>query len=307
MLKRARTLEFLTKGFFHFLKTTLALIAFTTLIGCQSDKKITRFLLAEKFWNKGEYSAAVTEFDKVVRLDPQGKTGKDALYRAATTEVYFLSRFTSAVERFERLTAMAANPTEAWEFQKWIATVYFDFMHDYSKAETQLRKLLDSSPPTKEEKLELDWKLGKSLFFEQKFPESYEVFDRIFKTEYAPSEMKSKALFEKAMTLLTEGDPPLSEPVLKPMKGAKGAKGKSQSKFQKAIDLFEEYKKLTGLKSYDRAEADFWIGHCYEELEKLDLAVDYYQKVLTTHRSPVLVQLRIQRVLERKNQKAGQK
>lgn len=272
--------------------------------GCQSDKKITRFLLAEKFWNKGEYAAAVTEFDKVVRLDPLGKTGKDALFRAATTEVYFLSRFTSAVERFERLTALASSPAEAWEFQKWISTVYFEFLRDYAKSEEQFKKLLDSNPPSKQEVVDLNWKLGKSLFFEQKFTEAFEVFDSIVKMPSVPSETKSNAHFEKAMVLITEGDSPQSEVVTKV---TKSSKNKNLSKFQKAIELLEEYRKFPGIKSYDRAEAEFWIGHSYEELEKIDLAIDYFQKVLTTHRSSILVQLRIQRVLERKNQKAGQK
>lgn len=286
-------------------KTKAVLALFVLLLGsCQSDKKITRFLLAEKFWNKGEYAAAVTEFDKVVRLDPLGKTGKEALFRAATTEVYFLSRFTSAVERFERLSASAANPGEAWEFQKWIATIYFDFMRDYEKAELQLRKLLESNPLSSQETIELHWKLGKALFFEQKFPEAFEAYDQLIKMNGVSQEMKTKAVFEKAMILLTEGDATHEEVTVKPVKGPKG---KNQSKFLKAVDILEEYKKLPNVKGFDQAEADFWIGHCYEELEKLDQAVDYYQKVLTTHRSPVLVQLRIQRVLERKNQKAGQK
>ena len=81
------------------------------------------YILAEKLWANGKYQAAVNEFDKVIKKDPKGKLGLQALFRSAMTQTVFLSRHMEAMEKFKTYSDLSGDTEVSWSAQRQIGEI----------------------------------------------------------------------------------------------------------------------------------------------------------------------------------------
>src|SRR3954466_2048116 len=86
------------KSYFIVILVLLALSGF--LSACSGNSSRNHYLLAEKLWTDKNYLAAVSEFERVTAKDPNGRLGRQALYRAASTQMLFLSEYHEALKKF---------------------------------------------------------------------------------------------------------------------------------------------------------------------------------------------------------------
>src|SRR5437868_649212 len=98
---------------------------------CTLESNEKHFILAEKFWEKGDYAAAVSEFEKVIKRDKAGRLGAQALFRAAMTQTLFLSEHSQAVEKLRIYVESVGDTPNSWQAQKQIGEIYYSQVKDY--------------------------------------------------------------------------------------------------------------------------------------------------------------------------------
>jgi tetratricopeptide (TPR) repeat protein len=102
----------------------LALVFFV-LSSCTSQNPRDRFLLAERLWQEKNYSAAVTEYEKVVQKDPSSDLGIEAAFRAATTQTLFLNEHLGALKKLNRIVEVSRDHRLAHPAYKLIGEILF--------------------------------------------------------------------------------------------------------------------------------------------------------------------------------------
>ena len=257
---------------------TLAFVAATLLASCTAQTAKNQYLLAEKLWLDGKYAAAVNEFEKVNLKDPQGPLGFQALSRAATTQMLYLSQYNDAVKKFNRIVDLRRDAPSAWEAQKQIGEIYFSKTDQYEQAATLYKKLVLSRPEAPEVP-EFLFRIAKSNFYLWKFDDSIAGFKTLIKS-YPSSSWSEKASYEVGVNYFTRG-------------------GKS---FQEAIDAFNVF-----IRTYPSSslivQARFEIASCLEEMDQLDAAYHDYELLKPIYPSPNVIDVKLSRIRERKTQR----
>lgn len=250
----------------------------TLFQGCSSKTSTKHYVLAEKLWQEGRYAAAVTEYEKVTRLDPGGKLGLQAVFRAAMTQMLFTSQYNEAIEKFQ-LYIKAAEPSQnVFEAKKQIAEIYFSKLQDYEQTVKQIKYIEKTETLSVHEAVEFSFKTAKCFFYLKKFDFAIQELNNLI-SNYKSSPIEERALFEKAQTLTT------------------WASQKSEM-FVKAHDVLNEFMRRYP-KSDNFIEAQFLKASAFEEQEKLDQALEIYESIKETYSSPKVILIKLTRIQER--------
>ncbi len=258
------------------------LIAALSLAGCSSNRAKNRYILAEKLWNEGNYLASVREFEEVITKDPHGKLGLQALYRAATTQVYFLSQYDEGLRKLRAYTELTTDAETGWQAQKLIGEILFSKLEHYDAALQQYQKLIQMNPVAPEVP-EFLYRQGKSHFFLSRFPQSIEVFKKIM-AQYSGTEWAEKASYQIGMVHMTR---------------AGRNEAAAHDLYAQALAAFRAF-----IKQYPKSplisEARFGIASCYEEMDQLDPALELYQELRKDYPSPAVIEVKLARIQQRK-------
>ena len=166
-------------------------------VACSVDSAKNHYVLGEKLWSDRKYSAAVSEFEKVIAKDPRGKLGMQATYRAGMTQYLFLGEYGNAVRKFRSYAEISTDPVSVWNSQLQIGEILFSGADQYDQAVLHYKSLLKQKPEAAEAP-EFLFRIGKSQFFLFQFSEAIETFQDLIK-KYASSNLPSAALWvEKA-------------------------------------------------------------------------------------------------------------
>ncbi len=264
----------------------IALVMFLT--SCSLNTAKNKYVLAEKLWNDGKYEAAVSEFEKVVGKDPSGPLGKQALYRAAMTQAFFLSQYSDAIRKFKLFLQVEGDTDQAWEAQKQIGLLFFEKLEQYDQAILHYRNLIKLKPDSAEN-AEFLYRIGKSFFFRSQFLEAISTYLDLVK-RYPKSELAELAAYEIGVTYYTQGE---QNP------GDKVPGGKS---YKDAIEAFQKF-----IKQYPNSnkipEARFGIASCLEEMDQLEAAYHAFEALKKTYPSPNVIEIKLARIRDRKSQK----
>jgi TolA-binding protein len=253
---------------------------------CSVDSVKNRYLLAEKLWNEGSYAAAVVEFDRVSRRDPDGELGRRALLRSAMTQTLFLKEHAEAIRKLKRIAEREGDSELGWEAQKQIGEILFTRMDRSSEAIAHYQLLLKRRP-TATEAPEFLFKLGRAYFNGWSFDSALEAFGRVI-AEWPTSPWAEKAAMEIAQVWLTRGE---QRP---------GPRFSTQGKevYREAIRQFEAFiSKYPNSKRI--AEARFGIASALEELDQLAQALEVFQGIESVYPVPQTVKIKIYRLKER--------
>lgn len=246
----------------------------------------SRYILAEKLWTDGKHAAAVSEFDRVAALDPRGKLGAQARYRAALTQTLYLSQHAEAVRKFRQLLELNPGFEDAWEVQKQIGEILYARTEQYEAAIHQYRELLSLRPDAIEAP-EFLFRIAKSHFFLHQFTEAADAYQELQK-KYPQAPLAEQAAYEVGVTWYTQGEDASHD-------GTVGTYKRAQQAFE---DFIRRYPQSTRV-----VEAKFGIGNCLEELEQLDAAYQIYESLQKTYPSPNVIKIKMIRIRERQAQK----
>lgn len=263
-------------------KLKLAAALFLVLTACSAKTVNKHYILAEKLWQEGRYHAAVLEYEKVTRLDPGGKLGLQALFRAATTQMLFTHQYNDAIDKFQ-LYIKAADPNQnILEAKKQVAEIYYSKLQDYEQAIKQLSFILKTENPPTQDLVEFRFRIARSYFYLKKFDLAIEEIKDVINA-YKNSHIEERAMFEKAQMMTTWAS-------------------QKNELYSKAQDALAEF-----LKKYpnsdNKNEALFLKASVFEEQEKLDQALEIYESIQSSYTSPKVIQIKLARIHERLDKK----
>jgi len=271
------------------MRTSLEIIVATLILsfsgaGCSSDSAQSRFVLAEKLWGDGSYSAAVSEFDRIYQNNPNSPLGQSALYRSALTHLLYLERPTDALEKFAVYARTNPQSEKAWEARKWIGEILFARLERFDQAIAHYKQMLKDRPQAREGR-EFRYRIAKGLFALWKFDEAIEEFLSL-SAETGKDPWTEKAAFEVANVLVTAGEQRLE---------GKGAYRRAIEEFQKYLERYP--------KGAHSGEALLGLALAYEELEQLDLAVLTLEKAKNLYPVPQVIEIKLRRIEQRRSKK----
>ncbi len=271
------------------LRCVVALGVVFSVSACSVDSPKSRYILAEKLWTDGNYPAAVTEFERVIAKDPNGSLGLQALFRAAMTQTIYLSQHADAVEKFKRYIDRAEEVESVWEAQKQIGEILFSKTEQYDAAIRHYRNLLKLRPDAPEAP-EFLMRIGRANFFLYQFDAAKQSFQELIR-DFPKDELVERATLEIGNTVFSKGG-------LSAVKTTQGVET-----YQEAMDAFQEFLKKFP-KSRFRAEAEFGVASCLEEMDQLDEAYHAYEALRGRYPSPNVVEIKLVRIRERKEQRS---
>jgi TolA-binding protein len=258
----------------------LVVALFVASCGLSGTKK--QYVLAEKLWTDGNYAASVSEFDRVYSHDPHGALGLQALYRAATTQAYFLSQYADAVKKLSVFAQLTPDKDAAWNAKVQMGEILSTKMGLYAEAISHYRSMLAENPKHPDAPL-YTFKIGQAQFFLLKFSEALRTYQDLIRT-YPSSAYAERAMYELGTTYFTEAE-------------------QHSDKYQDAIDAYERF-----LKKYPKSEwasqAQFGVASCLEEMDQLDAAYNAYEALKYTYPSPNVITIKLVRIRERKAQRS---
>ncbi|MCM2278011.1 MAG: tetratricopeptide repeat protein [Oligoflexia bacterium] len=212
-----------------------------------------------------------------------------ALYRAAVTEAYFLSRYGEAIRKLRQFAEATKDAAQSWEAQKLVGDLLFSKTEQYDQAVLLYRMMLKLKPEASEAP-EFLFRVGKSHFFLWQFTEAVQVYADLIR-RYPASEWAEKASYEIGVTYFTRGEQ-------RPGEGGRGVEA-----YQDSMDAFEAF-----VKRYPESKlvplAKFGIASCLEEMDQLDAAYHSYEALASTYPSPNVIQIKLIRIRERKAQRS---
>lgn len=255
------------------------------LSGCTLNSSKRQYVLAETLWNDANYAASVTEFEKVHSRDPRGKLGLQALFRAATTQAFFLNQYEDAIRKFRTYAEVSDDKETAWEAQLQIGEILFSKVEAYDQAIQHYQMLIKRKPESAEAP-EFLFRVGKSQFFLWKFEDAINTY-RLLEKSFPNTSWAEQASYEIGVTYYTRGEQ---------------SSGGHTGSYSEAIGAYKEF-----LKKYPNSpwvpQVKFGIASCLEELDDLDNAYRAYEELKTTYPSPNVIAVKLIRLRERKTQR----
>lgn len=256
---------------------------------CTSQNPRDRFLLAEKLWQEKSYEAAVAEYEKVIQKDPSSELGIKAALRAAVTQTLFLNEHLAALKKLNRIIEANRENPLAHEAYKQIGEILFIRLEQYEQAIQHYERMIELYPddPSKDEYI---YRIGKAQFHVLRFEDSIKTF-RIVVDKYRGSEWAKRARFEIGVSQQTKGH----QLQQKDVRLANDA-------FREAVKEFSAF-----IQTYPNdpltLEAKFETGNCFEEMDQVDAAHKAFEEIRDLYPNRTVVELKLRRITERKNQK----
>ncbi len=262
-----------------FLKKIFFLLLLILFVSCSRDYLSNHYLLAEKFWLDGKYSAAVSEFEKVINKDPHGKLGLQATYRAAVIQFIFLSQFPEAIQNFKIYSREGTDSQHVLASQNHVGEILFSKLEQYDQVIVHYRDLLqknhlDARTP------EFLFRIAKSYFFLFRFSDSVSTYRDLIK-KYPQSTWAERAGFEIGVSYFTSGERLVR---LEAYREAMGA-------YEQFIQQYPN--------SYYVPEARFGVASCLEELDQMEEAMNVYLALRDVYPSESVIEMKVSRIKER--------
>lgn len=265
----------------------IGLVALGALTSCSVDNPKNHYVLAEKLWSDQKYSAAVVEFEKVVQRDPKGTLGLQALYRAAATQALFLSLYSDALRNYNAFIARSTDAASVWDAKLEVGDILFSKTEQYDQAIPHYQGLLRDYPKAVEAP-EFQFRIAKSHYYLRQFEDAIFHFQKLMKL-YPSSPLAERALYEVGLTLFTGAE-------------QRGPDDLVKTPYEDARKAFERF-----AARYPQSrwvpEARFGIASCLQELDRLDEATQIYEEIKDRYPSPAVIDVKLARIRERKEQR----
>lgn len=256
--------------------TNLFLILFCLLgMACSSPEQ-QEMQAGKAAEGKGEFSEAMTHFERVVTRAPETKLGLEAAREAARLAFYELKDFKRAIHFYQQLVLSSPDAKERLQSQKQIVAICFDHLTDYQRAVVEINKLIVMIQDPKE-RAEYKMKLARAYYYQNNFTQAKNETDEFLRGNL-PADQKFDMTFLKGNIALAEKDLPTAITLFK---------GLLNDFPEKAV------KDNVGLT----------LSVCYEEVKDFRAAIEVLEQLKATHPMPEYIDIRIKRLQERlKNQ-----
>lgn len=259
----------------------LGVVTLIVLAACSIQNAKQHYLLAERMWSDRQYEAAAAEFEKVIALDPHGRLGTQARFRAASTQMLFLNRNADALVNYRQYASSGPSGPAAWEAQLQIGEILFSRLEQYDAAIEHYSQLLEKFPHAKE-RPEFALRVAQSQFFLRHFDLALKGYAGVIRS-FPSTPQAERASYEVGFTLLTRAAVPTQE------------RAAQVESYQEAIDAFEQF-----IKRYPKSDravlARFGVANALEETDQLSAALQTYLSLRGKYPSPEVIETKIRRI-----------
>jgi len=264
---------------------SIGILVSAILSSCTVQSSISnRYLTAEKLWTEKNYTAAVTEFDRIVKENPNSTIGLQALWRASMTRTLFLNQQDVALQGFETFLERASSSELAPEAQKEIGDIYYNKLNQYSKAIDVYQRMIDSKKFSPDDEAMFLFRIARAYFLTGRLKKAIEI-EESFSSRYPKSPLNKKITLELANAWYALGDA-------------------DKLAYPKALKLYEDLGKATEGKDPGLyLDARFGQAATLEELDRLEDAYDIFTSIESTYPAPNVVKIRMIRLEERMSKK----
>ncbi|MFN7728912.1 MAG: tetratricopeptide repeat protein [Bdellovibrio sp.] len=225
---------------------------------------------------KGQYTLALSSFDKVIAREPDSKIGLEAARESARIAFFELKDFLRAAKYYEIIVLNSSDESERLRAQKQVTAVYFDHLNNYERAIVEVNKLLPLiRDPSERLKYKMD--VSRAYYYQNNFFQAemeVDEFLRLSKNEDQNFQMQ----LLKANIVLARKDLSRAAEILKDMIRSNPKKAQKEN---------------VGLT----------LAVAYEEMKDYKKAIETLQEIRVDHAMPDYIDVRIKRLQERvKNQ-----
>lgn len=263
----------------------LALGLALSVISCSIQGQSERFLEAEDLWSKKNYSAAVADFDWVVKEDPSGSLGLQALYRASMTRTLFLGEHERALNGLKLVIERAPNSDLAFASRREVAEILANKLNRCSAAIEWIQAMLSEQNFGNETEAELRLKAARCQNRLGRLKEASESYEKML-TKPISSQLSLRAKLELGYVIL-------------------GRANEDLKLIDQALSIFQSVADQ-GKGLPIEAEALFGVANAYEEKGKLSEALVVYESLRKKFEPRVVLLTRLARVEQRIKRKAGE-
>jgi tetratricopeptide (TPR) repeat protein len=254
-----------------------ALILSAALLGCGSSLE-REYENGVESAKKGQFTLALSSFDKVIAREPDSKIGLEAAREAARVAFFELKDFLRSAKYYEVIVLNSPDEIERLTAQKQVTAVYFDHLNNYGRAIVEVNKLLPLiKDPSERLKYKMD--LSRAYYYQNNFFQAemeVDEFLRLSKNEDQNFQMQ----LLKANIVLARKDLLRAAEILKDMIRANPKKAQKEN---------------VGLT----------LAVAYEEMKDYKKAIETLQEIRVDHAMPDYIDVRIKRLQERVNNQPG--
>ena len=250
------------------------LVVLMLLAGC-SSRVSTLMQEAESLWFQNRYKASVRIFLQVVDRYPESEEASVALLRLGETFLLNLADPEKALEYFARVTTDYPKSKTAVTARETMASIYEKSLKDYDRAVIQYQKLIEFGNPSNRDRYQ--FAIGRSYYGKGTFQQAIIEYNT-FLERYPGSELVPEAEYQI---------------------------GNSYFVMNNCDDAVKQYDRV--LEEYPdtsrRSDILLSLGICLEEKDEYGRALQIYREIKEKYPNPMLIQIKMDSVLERMRDK----
>ncbi len=276
-----------------FLLTGLALV----LSACGGTGAKGEYILAEKLWNEGSYSAAATQFERAFAKDQKGALGKQALFRAATTQLLFNGNHSAALNLFKKYLEVDPTGPAARDAEIQIGEILFNKLRNYESAIQHYRKWLRDHP-SDQLNGEYLYRIGRAQFYLWQFEDAIQTFETIG-LQSTTSPLAPDALYQSGMAYLALAgqSQDLQNSQVSDEEAGDANLGQKE-RYRRAMKAFEQVLNRFP-NSKVASEAKLALATAQEELGQWEAALVTLEQLERMYPTPQVIKIRQTRIRER--------
>jgi tetratricopeptide (TPR) repeat protein len=248
------------------------------LCGCTFTSQVFEDLRANRALAARDYGKLFAIYDKVIEDDPDSPRALEDARKGARIAHLEAKNYEEAVEYYKHIILRSPDPEERKTAQRYVAQIYFENLQDYDRAVIEYEKLLkfEGGP---EEGFRYRLNLAKCHFALNNLEQTLAELDVILAQKLSPEHIfEAKVL--KANVFMAHKQ--LSEAAVL---------------WQSIMDEFPDRAK--------KENVALNLVVCYEESKDFGKAIDVLEKMKTDYPNPDFLNLRIERLKERKQNLPG--
>lgn len=242
--------------------------------GC-SSRASSLLQEAESLWFQNRYKQSVRLFLQVADRYPESKEASTALLRVGETFMLNLSDPEKALEYFRRITTEYPVTGTAVTAREAMASIYEKSLKDYDRAVIQYQKLIESGNPAHKDRYQ--FAIGRCYYGKGTVQQAIIEYET-FLERYPGSELVPEAEYQI---------------------------GNSYFVMNRCADAVKQYDRVLEEYPDTKRRNDILLstGVCLEETEEYGRALQIYREIKGKYPNPMLIQIKIDSVLERMRDK----
>lgn len=260
------------------MKLAVALFLSLGLTGCSFTSRILQDLRAARAISNHDYNKAFQVYNQIIAEEPDSPRALESARKGARLAHLEAKNYQQAVDYYKHVILRSADTEERKTAQRFIAQIYFENLLDYSQAVVEYEKLIKLEE-SHEEAFRFRLNLAKSHYALNNLEQTFAELDVLL-----TQKLSADAIFEvkvlKANVYMAHKQ--LAE---------------AASLWQNIIDEFPERAK--------KENVALNLVVCYEESKDFGKAIEVLEKMRADYPNPDFLNLRIERLKERKENLPG--